>query len=927
MEFKLNTKFKPTGDQPRAIKRLVENIKNGVKDQVLLGVTGSGKSVTAETPVLIKFNRKITCSPIGKFIDELFKKYPNKIRMVDGSEVIFTSFIKNEDHLETFSFNPKNKQSEWKTVSQLVRHTSPKNLYEVKTTCGREITVTGDHNFWVLRNGRLTLVPTKEIKKTDFIPLSKEITTEEKDLSYINVLEILNKSVLFADANLFISKLLKTKKLSDVIEVMGEYYAFPRHKVYQVVHGDYCGMPVSTIAQMSQKFQIDTCLEDFNKIVVGSQIHDYSLPGKLLLTNEWLKLMGYYVAEGHGEPKSRFFTITAAEKYIQKDLKSIFKKLALNYHRGKYREYDFNISSKIHTEFLISLLGNNSRSKKLPSFWPDLSQKQLATLLQTYFNGDGGAFPESGEVIAPTASKQLASDISYALLRFGIWARINKRWSRATNSHNHAGDYYYYIAISGKENLEKFKNHIGFSLPRKQKSLIALCSKSRTSNVDIIPGIGPQIKTIRKSLKVSQRTFAELANMPQGTLNAIELNINNPRRETFEKIVNCLAKFPKGSKEMEDLKNLLSCRWLRVSEIKKITSQNAHVYDFAVKDNETFLAGFGGLFLHNTFTIANVINEVKKPTLLVACNKTLAAQLYQEMKEFFPDNGVHYFVSYYDYYQPEAYIPQTNTYIEKDAKINQEIDRLRHSAAQDVLSRNDVIVVASVSCIYNIGSPENYQSVSFQISAGQKISRKDFMAHLISMQYKRNDIDFKPGAFRARGNSIEIYVVTGEKIIKVEFGATKVEKISESPAGLNTKYLILNTAYTLFPATFWVAPQDKIKVAIANIKLELQERLKVLKKQNKLVEYQRLEEKTNYDLEMLQETGFCHGIENYSSQLEFRKAGEPPFSLIDYFDYASKNDFLIFIDESHISIPQIKAMSIGDKMRKETLIEIGFRLP
>jgi excinuclease ABC subunit B len=328
-----------------------------------------------------------------------------------------------------------------------------------------------------------------------------------------------------------------------------------------------------------------------------------------------------------------------------------------------------------------------------------------------------------------------------------------------------------------------------------------------------------------------------------------------------------------------------------------------------------------------TFTMAQVLQKIQKPTLVISPNKTLAAQLYQEFKEFFPHNGVHYFVSYYDYYQPEAYIPQTDTYIEKDAKINQEIDRLRHAAAQDVLSRQDVIVVASVSCIYNIGSPENYQSVSFEIKAGQKISRKDFILHLISMQYKRNDTDFKPGTFRVRGDQIEIYIVTGEKIIKLQFGSNSIEKIFESPAGVTTHYKLLTTNYTLFPATFWVAPQNKINIAIENIRLELQDRLRALKKQNKLVEYQRLEQKTNYDLEMLQETGFCHGIENYSSQLEFRKSGEPPFSLVDYFNYYNKGEFLLFIDESHISIPQIRAMAVQDKIRKETLIDYGFRLP
>ncbi len=328
-----------------------------------------------------------------------------------------------------------------------------------------------------------------------------------------------------------------------------------------------------------------------------------------------------------------------------------------------------------------------------------------------------------------------------------------------------------------------------------------------------------------------------------------------------------------------------------------------------------------------TFAMAKVIERLQKPALVISPNKTLAAQLYQEFKEFFPHNGVHYFVSYYDYYQPEAYIPQTDTYIEKDAKINEEIDRLRHAATQDVLTRKDVIVVASVSCIYNIGSPANYQKVAMDIKAGHKIKQRDFMLHLISMQYKRNDIEFKPGTFRVRGDIIEIYLVTGEKLLRVEFSGDKINKIFLSPAGVSSKFLILNSKFKLFPATFWVAPQNNLPIAIENIKLELQERLKFFKKQNKLVEYQRLEQKTNYDLEMIQETGFCHGIENYSRQLEFRKPGSPPFSLVDYFKYATKNDFLIFIDESHISLPQIRAMSIGDRMRKETLIDFGFRLP
>ncbi len=337
-----------------------------------------------------------------------------------------------------------------------------------------------------------------------------------------------------------------------------------------------------------------------------------------------------------------------------------------------------------------------------------------------------------------------------------------------------------------------------------------------------------------------------------------------------------------------------------------------------------------------TFTLANVIQKIQKPTLIISPNKTLAAQLYQEFKEFFPNNAVHYFVSYYDYYQPEAYIPQSDTYIEKDAKINEEIDKLRHAAVQDVTQRKDVIVVASVSCIYNIGSPENYGGTSLEIYVNQKIKRRDFLFLLTNLQYQRNDIpasptsqggEFKPGYFRVRGDMVEIYIVTGEKIIRVEFNGDTIEKISWSKPGIDPKYKTQSTSYKLFPATFWVAPQDKLKIAIENIRLELKGQLIKLKKAGKNLEAERLDQRTNYDLEMLTETGRCQGIENYSSHMEFRKPGSPPFSLVDYFNYFNPDGSLIFIDESHISISQIRAMSIQDKIRKQTLIDFGFRLP
>jgi excinuclease ABC subunit B len=336
-----------------------------------------------------------------------------------------------------------------------------------------------------------------------------------------------------------------------------------------------------------------------------------------------------------------------------------------------------------------------------------------------------------------------------------------------------------------------------------------------------------------------------------------------------------------------------------------------------------------------TFTIANVINQLQKPALVISHNKTLAAQLYQEFKEFFPANSVNYFVSYYDYYQPEAYIPQTDTYIEKDAKINQEIDRLRHAAAQNVLSRQDTIIVASVSCIYNIGLPSSYLELSIVLSVGQIISRQQLLRQLTDLQYERKDISFARGCFRVRGESVEIWPSTGENIIKIELRGNEIAAIlnrrTEMTRDLFVKRETREMAIRIYPAKFWVASKDKVKLAAKNIEKELNGQLAKLKKENKILEAERLRRRTNYDLEMMREVGYCHGIENYSRHLEFRPAGTPPYSLLDYYlaptEGNKTRDFLLFIDESHMTIPQIGAMYEGDKARKQTLIDFGFRLP
>ena len=324
-----------------------------------------------------------------------------------------------------------------------------------------------------------------------------------------------------------------------------------------------------------------------------------------------------------------------------------------------------------------------------------------------------------------------------------------------------------------------------------------------------------------------------------------------------------------------------------------------------------------------TFTMANVIERVQRPALVIAHNKTLAYQLCSELKEFFPENAVEYFVSYYDYYQPEAYVPMTDTFIEKDSSVNDEIDKLRHSATMSLFERRDVIIVASVSCIYGLGDPIDYENLAISLRPGMIRDRNEIMSKLVDIQYVRNDFDFSRGTFRVRGDVLEIFPASSsEKSIRVEFFGDEIDRISEVDA-LTGKVLRLLTHAYITPASHYATTKTKVEKAIVTIEEELEKRLKVLKDQDKLLEAQRLEQRTRYDLEMLEEMGYCNGIENYSRHLSQRPAGSRPYTLIDYFP----DDFITIIDESHQSIPQIRGMFNGDRSRKETLVEYGFRLP
>ena len=335
--------------------------------------------------------------------------------------------------------------------------------------------------------------------------------------------------------------------------------------------------------------------------------------------------------------------------------------------------------------------------------------------------------------------------------------------------------------------------------------------------------------------------------------------------------------------------------------------------------NQTLLGVTGS---GKTFTIANVIEKVQKPTLVIAHNKTLAAQLYNEFRELFPDNAVEYFISYYDYYQPEAYIPRTDTYIEKSATINDEIDRLRHNTTRSLYERNDVIVVASVSCIYGLGLPENYFKGSITLKVGQELPRQELLTHLVSTRYERNDLELKRATFRARGDIVEIMPSYEKIITRIYYFGDEIEKISRIDSV--TGEVLENVPETvIYPAVHYLAYDDDLEETIRLINYELRQRLNELNAQNKLVEAQRLEQRVHYDMEMIKEMGYCSGIENYSRIIERRAPGTPPATLLDYFP----KDFLVVIDESHVTLPQLKGMYYGDRSRKEVLVDYGFRLP
>jgi len=883
-KFKLVTNMKPRGSQPEAIKKLVEGLKNREQKQTLLGVTGSGKSIDYSEIIILKNEKgEIIKTKIGEFVDKILKK-PQKNKNSEFQDV---------SGYKILSFKSDYYKIEEKEIKQISRHKED-YIYEITLDDNSSIKVTKDHNCYKLNNCKLVLTKTRELKKGDYLPTSNSIIIPNEKVRYINFLKY-NPNV-----KLNIKELIK-KYDSDykkTLEFFKNEFNSPRWKLNQILNETKeRGISISQLYKFLSILKLN--LNDVNKYIkIITKKEDVTSP-LIKIDKYFLIFSGLYLAEGHNTKK--YILISNSNINLQNSCKFFCKSIGLNYYQRN--KNDICYSSKLLSNF-FKIFGCNATKKNVPDIIYNLSNNQITIFLRGLFDGDGWIEPNSIHLLS--ASKELIFDVKNLLLRFGITSRITYRKMKRT---------YYKLNISGKENLLFFNKNISFSIPYKKVKLSKVIKKNANTNVDCIPNCSYFFKNIRKKFNLNQRHLAEIISCSRSHISLIEHNKRFVSKKKFLNFIKWLIKMDERYKYLEELNKF---NYRKITNIKKIKNTHQYVYDLSVEENENFMAGFGNIFVHNTFTMANIIEKIQKPTLVLAHNKTLAAQLFSEFKEFFPDNRVEYFVSYYDYYQPESYIPSKDQYIEKDADVNPKIEQMRLAATASVLSREDTIVVASVSCIYTVGDPTDFMALGYELRKEFEVDRSEILERLIDMQYERNDLSLAPGRFRVKGDTIDLIPGYYDNIIRIELFGDEIEKITEIDK--ITGEIVDNLDYIfIYPAKHFVIGEDKRKRAIDAIKQELEERLKELD----MIEAHRLKQRTLYDIEMLEETGFCKGIENYSRHFDGRKPGEKPFCFLDYFP----KDFLMFIDESHRTIPQIHGMNHGDYSRKKALIDYGFRLP
>jgi excinuclease ABC B subunit len=923
--FKLEADFAPAGDQPQAIEQLVEGIDEGLAHQTLLGVTGSGKSVGYDDPLLIAecvsgaFSTRLVKA--GPFIDAVMRASG----LPEGSSRETERYVSSQGSYLTLAYNPANGETGWFPIAALLRHHAPEQMFRITTACGRSVSATADHNVWVLRAGRPALVETQDIRSSDYLPVPEAMTAPAHGLRELNILPYLADTDLSVHAEATILEYVAIAGGAAFVSTIEQCGLNARSKLWairrcrrgsgiKVAH--YLKVLAATGNLGGRRAK---------EITVGGKKATSRLPAALPLSDSVLSLFGYYVAEGNAQPNC--VIISNHNPVIRAKIESALKELGVAF--GVRRSSDYQVSSTALRSLLVRLCGRKAAVKRLPEFWPQLADRSLGALLRAYFDGDG-TVGDGGEVIATTASKDLASDLAYALKRFGIHARLRSASKRATNS-SHAGGRYYYVTVSGQQDLRQYAHYVGFEHPEKLARLRSLLTRDSNTNVDLVPIAPAALRELRTELGISMKALARLSACSRPALSLIEGDHRRPSRDLLTRVLRALASRFRESDVADfswwvrwrELYSLCAVRWTRVAAVERISYAHPCVYDLSVPGPETFLSGHGGMFVHNTFSVACVIERVQRPTMVLAHNKTLAAQLYGEFRGFFPHNAVEYFVSYYDYYQPEAYVPSSDTYIEKDASRNEHIEQMRLSATKALLERPDSIIVATVSSIYGLGDPEAYLSMVLHLKRGDRLDQRALLRRLAEMQYTRNELDLTQGNYRVRGDVIDIFPAESEReAVRVELFDDTIDSLTlfDPLTGAIVRKV---PRFTVYPGTHYVTPRERLIGAVDQIREDLRVRLKELRDAGRLVEAQRLEQRTLFDMEMIKEVGYCAGIENYSRYLSGRAPGEPPPCLFDYLP----DNALLIVDESHQTIPQLGAMYRGDRSRKEVLVEYGFRLP
>jgi excinuclease ABC subunit B len=882
-KFSLKSAYKPAGSQPEAMEQLVAGLQKKMRLQTLLGVTGSGKSLDYNDPIFVTDKSGlIQKAKIGEFVEKHLSS-PNKLKDTEYQKL---------EGFKITSFNPKTLEIENKDILEVSRHKETV-LYEITLDDNSTINVTKDHNCYRFRNCRMDLCRTDELEEGDFLPTSNRFPTPEQDLKSINLLDYCPNRKLSIDG--LIEKYDPGHK--KILEALRTTRA-PQWKLNQILgKTKERGITKEQLFGYLKKLNLDfEEASPYIKIITqGDQLAPI-----LPITEDFLTFAGLYVSEGHSTGK--YLLISNSDKNLQETCKRLYDGLGLNYHQRSQNDLQYY---SILMANIFSTFGRIASTKNVPSLIYNLSNRQLSVFLRAVFDGDG--YVEKNSVNLTSASKELINDLRNLLLRYGIVARVSIKPFEDRE--------FYVLRICGRDNLRRYKYNISFSIDYKRDKLKVIIPEKTNPNVDLIPNSSKFFMEIREKYSLSQRDIAGICGCERSYISMIEGGKRSPSKAIFSKIANWLSK---KDPAYSPLKNLQKFNLRKIIRIKKTKPTKGYVYDLSIKDNETFMAGQGNVFVHNTFTMANVIEHFQKPTLVLAHNKTLAAQLFTEFKEFFPKNRVEYFVSYFDYYQPESYLPQKDMYIEKDSKINDKIEQMRLSATASLISRPDTIIVSSVSCIYGLGDPKFYRELGFEIRAGGKIERRELLKKLIKIQFERNDTELMPARFRVKGDTVDFIPAYGKNIVRVEMFGDSIERIRELDKDTG-EIIHEHSAFYIFPARHFVTPEEEIKKAVESIKAELEGRLPELDS----LEAHRLKQRTLFDIEMLEETGYCKGIENYSRHFDGRKPGEPPYCLLDYFP----KDFLMIIDESHQSLPQVRGMYSGDYSRKKTLVDYGFRLP